>query len=71
MTKLNENEKLVYRVLNEIGGDYAYFTFAYISSACGLDRKVVRRVCRSLARKGFAEYGKGLFTEESLTAGSG
>ena len=35
------------------------------------DIKHVRRLVRSLARKGLALYVKGLFSEEGITAGSG
>ena len=36
-----------------------------------LDRSVIRRAIRSLARKGLAEYHKGLVTEDGEFAGAG
>lgn len=66
--RLNENER---KVLGELPPwDDSYVSFAYLSSNTGLDRKAVRRACRSLARKGLAEYGRGLWNDEG-PAGSG
>jgi predicted transcriptional regulator len=45
--------------------------FAPIMSTTGLDRKHVRRCIRGLARKGLAEYFRGLFTEDGEMAGAG
>ena len=70
---MNENEMKVLAALNEAYGydGFGYVNFSYLSSDTGLDRKVVRRACRSLARKGLAEYGRGLWTEDCQPAGSG
>jgi Mn-dependent DtxR family transcriptional regulator len=51
--------------------DFGYFTFATIASESGLAPHLVRRTVRSLARKGFAEYAKGLWTEDGRLAGAG
>lgn len=44
--------------------------FKYLSDE-GTDIKTVRRACRSLRRKGLAEYYRGLMTEDGEVAGSG
>lgn len=62
------------KVLHALGlgrDEFGYFSFATITAETGLDRKVVRRACRALARKGLAEYGKGLWSEDGEPAGSG
>lgn len=46
--------------------------FAPLARRCKIDRARVRRVTRFLARKGFAEYHRGLVREDDGTfAGSG
>ena len=45
--------------------------FAPIMSATELDRKTVRRNIRRLARKGYAEYFRGLCTDKGELAGAG
>lgn len=65
---LNVNEQKVLAVLSDEG---EYLAFAVIMDRVGLDRKAVRRSCRSLARKGFAKYGRGLWTEDGEMYGSG
>lgn len=42
-----------------------------ISAETELDIKQVRRCVRSLARKGLAQYERGLFDEDGRVAGSG
>lgn len=70
--KINENEKKVLEVLSEEFSDEAKcFYFRSIVSKTGLELKQVRRACRSLARKGLAEYVRGLFDDEGMAAGSG
>lgn len=73
MMKLNSDAQKVLAFLVE---QYSYEGFGYcpfgtISANTQLERKVVRRACRLLARKGLAEYGKGLWTEDGEPAGSG
>lgn len=70
---INENETKVLSFLVE-QNDYEGFCFSSfnrIMEATGLDRKIVRRACRSLKRKGLTEFGSGLWTEEGEPAGSG
>lgn len=52
-------------------GDDAYFGFAPIIAATGLDRATVRRNVRFLARKGLAEFARGLCTIDGGFAGAG
>lgn len=70
--KLNENERKVLVVLaDECEPDETACGFAHLSMESGLDRKIVRRACRSLTRKGLARYARGLWTEDGEPAGSG
>ena len=53
-----------------------YRSFAGIAQALEIygldwDRARIRRACRSLARKGLAEYMRGLWTEDGEMAGAG
>jgi hypothetical protein len=69
---MSPNEKLALHALAEIyRDDFGYASFKMIAAESGLDPKCVRRTVRSLARKGFAEYGRGLWTEDGTPAGSG
>ena len=45
--------------------------FAPIERETGYDRRTVRRYIRALARKGFAEYFRGLCTKDGDFAGAG
>lgn len=45
--------------------------FAPVERETGYDRRTVRRHIRALARKGLAEYFKGLCTESGDFAGAG
>jgi len=70
---LNENENKVLTALENLtlpDGELC-ITFDYISDEADLDRKEVRKACRSLARKGLAGYYRGLMTEDGEVAGSG
>lgn len=68
---LNENERQVLEVLAEESDDYGYMCFAAIGERLQIDRKPIRRACRSLARKGLAEFGKGLWRDDGSFYGSG
>lgn len=56
---------------DEYGGGCYFLPFAPIERATGLDRKTVRRACRSLTRKGLAQFARGLWTDEGEMAGAG
>lgn len=70
---INEHERKVLSVLARIARwDENYMGFDGIkNSGVRLDRKQIRRACRSLARKGLAEYGRGLWDNDGNVAGSG
>ena len=46
-------------------------SFMPIQDLTGYDRSTVRRHVRALARKGFATYHRGLWTEDGEPAGAG
>ena len=52
-------------------GDDFYHAFRSLCCETQLDRKTVRRACRSLARKELTKYGKGLWNEDGEPCGSG
>lgn len=52
-------------------GEHYCVPFAPLMRESGLARNVVRRACRSLARKGYAQFYKGLWTEDGEPAGAG
>jgi hypothetical protein len=71
-TNMSPNEKKVLIALAEIHSECGgYCSFDYIATLSGLPRDKIRRTVRSLARQGFAEFGKGLWTEDGEPAGSG
>lgn len=72
--KISERERKVLEVLvetyrNSEEGTCRYMK--YIAQDCGLEYSQVRRAVRSLARKGLAEYHRGLFNDDGMVAGSG
>ncbi len=73
--KISDREKKVLEYLVEVyrrsSGDYPCTFFKYIAKNTGLDEKQSRRTVRALARKGLAEYQRGLFDEDGMVAGSG
>jgi len=71
---LTDNERKVLACLVVCGEDYAgynYFAFGAITEPTKLERAVVRRACRSLKRKGLAEFASGLWSEDGEPAGAG
>lgn len=64
-----------YKILEALADEgyegFCYWSFDALCRRTQLERRVVRHGCRSLARKGFAEFGKGLWNEEGKPAGSG
>jgi len=72
MGKINKTERKVLTFLAERHmEDFGFFPFAPICRKTRLKREVVRRACRSLARKGFTAFASGLCTEDGDFAGSG
>jgi DNA-binding IclR family transcriptional regulator len=71
---ITTRELPVLRALAASYSEYEDFYFQNFKSICRrtkLPRAEVRRCARSLARKGFAKFGKGLWTEDGELAGSG
>lgn len=69
---LNANEDKVLRALIGFYDEEApYVHFAHLTKRTRLNRKAVRRACRSLKRKGLAEYERGLFTADGDPFGAG
>lgn len=73
--RINPKERVVLQQLIEVygyTGDKFWFThFKPIMEATGLSRSEVRRACRSLRRKGLAEYSRGLWADDGQPAGAG
>lgn len=68
---VSERELKALRALVEVFGyDQDYLSFKGIAARSGLDLRHVRRSVRALARKGFAVYAKGLWSDEG-PAGAG
>ena len=71
---INPNERKVLRALYAIYSEYdgfCFLKFRSLSRRTKLNRAEVRRSARSLKRKGLAEFGRGLWTEDGEVAGSG
>jgi hypothetical protein len=74
MKEVNENEKKVLKALAESyydNDEFGFWGFDGLAKETCLDRKQVRRACRSLRRKGLAQFEKGLWTEDGEPAGAG
>jgi len=71
--KINPTEHAVLEVLeaNSRRDGELCITFSWIADDAKLALKEVRRACRSLKKKGLAEFYRGLMTEDGEVAGSG
>lgn len=70
--KINEKEKKVLKVLVEVFDSEANCLFFwYLAKRTKLQKLEVRRACRSLKKKGFVNYIRGLFDDDGMVAGSG
>lgn len=72
--KLSVDERRVLRALHGAWSEYEDFCYQSFRPICRrtrLPRNVVRRCCRSLKRKGLAQFERVLFTEDGELAGSG
>lgn len=70
--KVSENEiKCLAVLVNYYHCDGNCTYFRHIANVNNMDEKKVRRYVRSLARKGLAEYTRGLFDSDGMVAGSG
>lgn len=68
---MSPTEAKVLAFLAEQDWEFGCYPFAPIAEATGLDTKQVRRACRSLKRKGLAEFHAGLWHEDGGPAGAG
>ena len=68
---LSKRERQALEGMAKLSGDFDYLTFRGIARGSGLKLRHVRRTVRALARKGFAEYQKGLCNEDGRFFGSG
>lgn len=71
LEEIGQAEALALKALCEVSGDWAYFTFKLISKKTGLDIAATRQAVRTLASRGYAEFARGLWTEDGTPAGSG
>jgi len=67
---MTENDRKVLKALEETSEEWV-LPFDPIAHETKLERRVVRLSCRRLARKGLAEYLRGLWSDEGLPAGAG
>jgi len=68
---MTPNEIKVLALLASGSEDFGVMSFAGIAEFIKLNRKEIRRTCRALKRKGFAEFYRGCWTEDGVPAGSG
>jgi hypothetical protein len=71
---LTDAHRAVLEALYEVYDDYdggGFAHFSYVTERTGFPRKIVRRICRHLARQGMAKYSRGLWSEEGTPAGAG
>lgn len=71
---LSNDQQVVLKALAESYSTYEGFNytgFKSLSAHTMMRKARVRVVTRQLARKGLAEYAKGLFTEDGAVAGAG
>lgn len=73
ITTLNEKEWKVLKVLAEVyePDEWGAYAFKGLAAQTSLEIKEVRRACRSLAKKGLAQYERTLWNEETGPAGAG
>jgi predicted transcriptional regulator len=69
---VSERELKALRALGQVYADDGNFlSFRGIAQRSNLDKSHVRRAVRALARKGFAEYAKGLWSDDGEMRGAG
>ena len=68
---MNKNEIEVLAFLATGNEDFGGYCFAPIMEHTKLDRRQVRLACRSLKRRGFAEFFRGMWTDDGEPYGSG
>lgn len=73
---LNEKEQRVLKILNEAydsfgSGCYTFKGIQGMLIGATLEIKEIRKACRSLKRLGYAEFHRGLMSEDGEVAGAG
>lgn len=68
---LNPREVRVLAALTSVAGDFGVLAFRGIGRRVRMKRSEIRLACRSLARKGLAEFHFGCWSEDDRPAGSG
>lgn len=71
MTEYQKRERKVLAAFTDSGRDFSFACFSVLMERTKLPRREVRVICRRLARKGLAQYGRGLWTEDGEPYGSG
>lgn len=72
IVSITDLERLVLTALDEDTKPHGEYCAAFSQlERDGLDRKAVRRGCRSLRKKGLAEFYRGLMTDDGIPAGAG
>jgi len=66
-----QTETKVLALLASGSEDFGIMCFSEIAYFIKLNRSEIRRACRSLKRKGLAEFHRGCWTEDGVPAGSG
>lgn len=69
--RINPNEMKVLAALASVAGDFGCLSFRGVGQRVRLNRQIIRRACRSLARKGLAEFHRALWSEDGEPRGSG
>jgi hypothetical protein len=70
--RLSERETKVLKVLvDHYNSEGNCLYFSTIARGSGLDKRKARIATRSLARKGCAQFVRGLFDDDGMVAGSG
>ena len=69
--KFTELEQKALTAWQDCGEDFGFLSFAAVAQRSGLERHRVRRVVRSLARKGIVQFQRGLWTDDGEMYGSG
>lgn len=67
----SSNERAVLAALAAAGDSFGVLSFRGIAARVRLPRSEIRLACRSLRRKGLAEFYRGCWTEDGEPYGSG
>lgn len=71
MSDLTTEEARVLGALGHSREDFGCYGFDDLALATGVDRKAVRRACRSLRERGLVEFHQTLWSEDGEMMGAG